>query len=181
MAETKNLKSNDIAVFPSINRAVNPNQNRLFTEYNLTKLINQWTDTISFVITDVYSGNSKFEFNINGYYFHIDSGEKITSLFTNDLSETLPIYIIAEILINDSFELNGYDEELNYTGVSFNLYSDENAVQEIWDNGKITTAQGTIYRLPILHYLTQNKWEIPWQSKIKFKSKSIQSIDGGEI
>ena len=66
MAETKNLKSNDIVVFPSINRAVNPNQNRLFTEYNLTKLINQLTDTISFVITDVYSGNSKFEFNMNG-------------------------------------------------------------------------------------------------------------------
>ena len=103
------LKSKNITVFPSVNRSVGAKGARLFTEYNLVHLINQLTDTDSFIISNELDlSNPVFEFNIAGYYFKVDSYVNIISKF-DGMPVSLGDNIYAEIKIDNNNELSGYD------------------------------------------------------------------------
>ena len=184
------LKSKNVTVFPSVNRSVGAKGARLFTEYNLVHLINQLTDTDSFIISNELDlSNPVFEFNIAGYYFKVDSYVNIISKF-DGMPVSLGDNIYAEIKIDNNNELSGYDiidetivssdvdERKIYNGVDFYKTSSvSNVVLKEIDGDY------TIYRLPLFTFMKIDKpnpdWQIEQRSKIKFTASSILVIDGG--
>ena len=177
------VHSDDIQVFPSAKRVEHTyvRDARLLSETNLVRLINELTDTDSFVISDDFDG-ALFEFNIHGYYFKV----KVDAL--NALGFSQGGYLVASIIltkleedseISDFSVLNKADEDSMYHGVEFyrsDALPSDGSVQDDIIDGR----DSKIYRLAIGEW-NGEKWVVPFQSKLKFKSSSIKNIDGGII
>ena len=200
-----NIKSEDVYVFPVANRPKYDPAGRLTTEYNLTSILNRLLDKKSFVVTqkddNISITSGEFEFNINGYFFHIvDIKDLIDNL--KSLGPQNEDVIRAEITLQgvgdegDDGYLKNYknqilksiyngDEEKNgsdqwfYKGISFNLCR-YNTAEGKW--GIVENSSGTLiyddpsnpnsfYTLNILEY-RDSKFYIPEQSKIKFETNA---------
>ena len=162
MAAYYNTNSENVYVFPVANRPKYDPAGRLTTEYNLTSILNRLLDKKSFVVTQkdnntpIASEDKEFEFNINGYFFHIvDINNLINNLIgtgQNKLNPRNGDVIRAEITLQgaggegDSDYLKAYknqvlqsiyngDKEDNnqwfYKGISFNLCR-YNTIEEEW-------------------------------------------------
>lgn len=165
------LNKNNIHVFPVTNKP-SEKQSRLTTEYNITNIVNRLLDNKSFVITsEVTSGESALEFNIQGYYVKVD---KISDLGTpttaSDCYAFIKIKEASDTAKEQTFiELDGGENDSNkYTGVSFS-----------WVDKKPTPKTGE-YALHILHYDGKN-YTIPRASKIRFNQYAIDKIDDGDL
>lgn len=153
------IDSANIKVFPTTQRQTQDASARMMTEYNLTSIINRLVDKKCFVISsdtldsDGYFviDNSRFEFNLFGYYFSIESIDKILNsitelnnkakrkdssvgavLFSNDDVDSSKLAIVAEIKISGNEDtinnmswqrLDGTDDSASgkYTGINFLL------------------------------------------------------------
>lgn len=184
------INKNNIHVFPVTNKP-SEKQSRLTTEYNITNIVNRLLDTKSFVITsEVTSGESALEFNIQGYYVKVD---KISDLGTPTTASDCyaTITIISKTLTDDNtqtfIELDGGEEtktnedgttEKNEDGTDVIIYT---GVAFSWEapNTEPTTEDGE-YTLHILHY-NGSKYTIPRASKIRFNQFAINKIDDGDL
>ena len=172
MANFINIPSDVVEVFPALNRSVQTNNSRSFTEYNITRIVNQMSDTDSFIISTEIGNDIPFEFNMGGYNFKITSYREITDLFT----ATAGTYIYAEIKVDTAcFELAGYDEETFYTGLNLDTVTTLNNFSY-----KSKDADYFYFRLPLFVCNSANTWEIEPSSCVRFNSNSIKVVDGGE-
>ena len=176
--------SDSVYVFPSTRRATKQLSARLFSESNVTGLLNNFVDTEGYVITHYSTDGSvpnqpelPFEFNIYGYYFKIKHATDILNQFT-PASNGDKIYAYITLDKTDTYyELQGQDVTSNnisqYQGVKFT--SDDPETLNDYD-------PETYKKLLIFQY--NNKWFVPENSTIRFVSGfafDIKDIDGGEI
>jgi hypothetical protein len=129
------------------------------SELNLVNIVNRFTDNKAFVISTDASSDP-FEFSIGGYYFSASIAAIKALLTTNNR------YLNASISLTAG-ELNGIDNGGSYEGIVF--------TQSTAPVGTSKTS------LCLLHRVSASSYVIPEDSKIKFESQSIGSIDGGEI
>lgn len=186
-------KSNNIQIFPVTNRPDHDPAGRLTTEYNLTSLLNKLLDVDGFVITtspdaiDTINEEVPFDFNIHGYIIHIKSIKDIIPQgITNNGTQIYAILKIATVSnpiknlrvdsIVDGDTSN--DNNSDYEGIEFRTLAPEAELTIVENNGQ------KAYYLPILEYYN-NKWFIPVESKLKFKTNSegysSVAIDDGEV
>ena len=165
------ISSSKIEVFPTTKRSGDYKSNRLMSEANLVRLVNQLLDTKSFVISNEFSitATSSFEFNIAGYYFKIDKQSDMASVIT---ALSNPTNVYANITLTGTapwLELSGQDASGEYQGVTFSS----------------AASTGTnVYSLKILTK-TDDTYGIPDESKVKFDlskmTGSVLEVDGGTL
>ena len=162
------ISSSQITVFPTTRRPDYRN-NRLFSEANSVNLVNQLLDVHQFVISDSYnsSSSSPFEFNIQGYYFKIDTCAHLASIVFGLSSPNEVWATITLVTSGDYTELSGQDDGGEYQGVVFSNSS---------------SSAANTYSLKILEKVDSN-YVIPETSKAKFNfnriSGTITKVDGG--
>ena len=197
---TNNIDTKNIQVFPSARRVKFQRTARLFTEKNLTSIVNQLLNVYGFVITkpsnaQTSSTSEPFEFNIAGYYFRVEQLKNIldaveaTNASAGDIIyATITLNTVEDVSSETGtfIELDGQDEPENvgdtntkYSGVSFTLLtpSTDNLpdINPVDENGKIT------YNLILLICTGSNTWKIYPGSTIKFDQSSIRRINCGTI
>ena len=150
------INSSNIEVFPSARRGGTNPESRLFAESSVVSIVNKLIDTDGFVISTNLS-EDPFEFNIQGYYFKVDSYTSIVSLG----SGWTEVYGSVNLTESDFPEINSDNNSNKYTGVNF------------------TNTQPVGKYLKLLEKVN-GTWVIPEESKIKF-NVAINSIDGGII
>lgn len=188
------IKSSSISVFPCANRgkfkgSVNFNlQSRLTSEYNLTSIINQLVDVNSFVISP--SNTSKpvntsepISFNINGYYFKIDTIENAIGEF----SDSDNLYASIQLRTTN---VPGFGDmiELSATGDSSEVAGDSGQTLDdaVFTGLDISADEPSGLDVYSLHILKKDggSWYVPPESTIKFitdnKRRSVK-IDDGEL
>ena len=98
---TFNLNKNNIHVFPVTNKP-SEKQSRLTTEYNITNIVNRLLDNKSFVITsEVTSGESALEFNIQGYYVKVDKISDLIPVANSDCYAFIKIPFNAQYFADE--------------------------------------------------------------------------------
>lgn len=164
------IASEQITVFPTTRRPDYRN-NRLFSEANSVNLVNQLLDVKQFVISDEFNGSSSspFEFNIQGYYFKIDTCAHLQAIVTS-LSSPTDVWANITLTSSEDFrELSGQDDNGEYQGVVFSSSSDTGTNK---------------YSLKILTK-ENNAYVIPETSKVKFSMGrlygDLKEIDGGTL
>lgn len=201
------LESDRISNYPSTKRA---SVNKLITENTVTRVINRLIDNESYVITNGLNGvdfssdipvgqwdntRANFEFVIHGYYFCITPDEADGSGLryllrrvnldpgTHDMEAEHTLYarIFIDNIDKDFPELYGQEDlAQTYQGIQF-----------YWDNLELVYPDGaderfTAYSVPLVKYMSNDPgtifgYYVPQTSLFKFKSNSIENIDGGEI
>lgn len=161
------LDSNKVSVFPASHRNNYISDARLLSEKNLVRLINQFTDTKSFIISENFVDGRTYEFNIEGYYFRLLNFYASSAIGSGN-------YIYAEIVVEND-ELVCTDVDNKFTGLS--VYRSEYF---------LPYEDGNIRRFLILSRdSSTSDWSIPDESKLKFHARSIGidvlAIDGGKI
>lgn len=181
------IPSEQITVFPTTRRLTKQQDARLMTEKSLVGIINQLIDKDAFVITsksELENSTSDpnfdpvFEFNIHGYFFHVDKLSYITGLFTT--SSSLSIYAYIQLDTGNGYtELLGQDDTLGnpesdalskYKGVTFTDIEPSTS-----DN---------MYKLKILERSSSSSttWTCPETSFYKFEGSTVDfQVDGGII
>lgn len=188
------IKSSSISVFPCANRGEfggNANfnlQSRLTSEYNLTSIINQLVDKKSFVISPSNTSiavdtSSPISFNINGYYFKIDSIETAIGEFSNSNN----LYASIQLMTTN---VPGFGDmiELSATGNSDEVAGDsgqtlDDAVFTGLDISDELPSGLNVYSLHILKKDGES-WYVPPESTIRFITDSERrsvKIDDGEL
>lgn len=163
------LNSGDVTVFPSTRRtSAYAQRSRLISEMSLTGLINQLTDKKSFVISQT-ADESTIKFNINGYYFEVNTAH--TKELLVDASSSLYAHVTFDTTTDGYTELSGQDETESEVSVYKGL---------VLDNSSAGTEANT---LKILASDAQNVMYIPSESLLQFNQNrvEIEEIDGGEI
>lgn len=164
------IASEQITVFPSTRRSGYP-MSRMMSEANLVGIVNKFLDTKGFVITDSFSTdeNSTLDFNINGYYFSIDTSS--SSSFNTIISDMSNVYAhisLETIPQTDYIELVGQDDNDLFSGLTI-------------DDSEV----GGTHTLKLLEKTDGGSFVIPEESKFKFTNKSIDVetliVDGGEV
>lgn len=167
------INSNKILVFPTTTRTDDYSKRaRLMSEMSLTGLINQLTDTDSFVISQSYSASDVFKFNIHGYYFELSAGALTSVLQTVSASQSL--YAHIELTSSSGYvELYGQDSAGSYSGLVLNNAEAYTPV----------VTGNTVYTLKILSKDARSVISVPKTSLIRFEQDrvDIDEIDGGEI
>lgn len=164
------IASSQITVFPTTRRPDYRN-NRLFSEANSVNLVNQLLDVHKFVISDSYNSSSEnpFEFNIQGYYFRVDTCAHLASIVSGLSSPNEVWATITLVTSGDYTELSGQDDGGEYQGVVF--------------SNADSSVTGT-YSLKILEKVGDN-YVIPADSKAKFYFSSMRGaltkVDGGTL
>ena len=166
-----NINSNNIVVFPSVNRSVAGTTHKeavQFTELNVTQIINRIVDRDSFIVkvSDVVDNKVDITINIFGYYFDIKKLD-LSSFSTS-------VYAYVDILnkvdgVTISYNLVGGDSNDVFTGL--------NIVSTVTSN---TDATKTRYSL-LLFKKTNNVWDVNDDALIKFGQASLGDIDLGVI
>lgn len=166
-----NINSNNIVVFPSVNRSVVGTTHKeavQFTELNVTQIINRIVDRDSFIVkvSDVVDNKVDITINIFGYYFDIKQLD-LSSFSTS-------VYAYVDILnkvdgVTISYNLVGEDSNDVFTGL--------NIVSTVPSN---TDATKTRYSL-LLFTKTNNVWSVNEDALIKFGQASLDNIDLGVI
>lgn len=185
------LYNNKIRIFPSSNRDVNTDRygDNFVTEYNLSSLINKLIDTSAqgFVIststkklvTDT-THTAPAEFNIAGYFIHVDEWETIIDSTERDN-------------LNNSQTFVNFTEDDNstYIAARINIDKPEGASEAYWrlsgqdntDSSTSTFPEGSTNILPLKLLLNVGNKENPnWiinpDAKLKF---SNINIDDGRV
>ena len=191
MADT--LYNNKIRIFPSSNRDVNTDRygDNFVTEYNLSSLINKLIDTSvqGFVIststkklaTDT-THTAPAEFNIAGYFIHVDEWETIinpdkrknlndSQTFVNfNVVEGNNTYIAARIIIDKPEVAPGKESQEAYWKLRGQDNTDNSTSTFIEDSTNMLT-------LKLLLKVGDN-WIINPDAKLKF---SNINIDDGRV
>lgn len=181
------IASEQITVFPTTRRD-DHKSNRLFSEASAVNLVNQLLDIKQFVISDEFNGSSSesFEFNIQGYYFRIDTCAHLQAIVTSLGS---PNEVWANITLT-----SGQEQDNNGSGDSGNPIEDFRELDGQDDSGEY---QGVVfsnldesgtgsnkYSLKILAK-ENNAYVIPETSKVKFSMSrlfgDLKEIDGGTL
>lgn len=188
------IKSSSISVFPCANRGEFGNtnfnlQSRLTSEYNLTSIINQLVDKNSFVISPSdtikpVDTSSPISFNINGYYFKIDSIENAIGEFSNssDLYASIQLRTTNVPGFGDMIELS--DTRRDRTQVAGDI--GETLDDAVFTGLDISADEPSGLNVYSLHILKKDggSWYVPPESTIKFitdnKRRSVK-IDDGEL
>lgn len=170
------LSSDNVDVFPSVNRANTQLSARQLSEMRISNLITQLVDNNAFVIS-YDKTNYIMEINIHGYYFKLSQVNQLTQEFSSSDSIYASI-TLQEIPVDsensntiDYIQLQGQDEQegttYKYKGISF--------------ASTASTDQDT-YSLLILHKQASTGWDVPDDSYVKMNSNSISmKVDGGVI
>lgn len=160
------VSSEEITVFPSTRRSGYP-MSRVMSEANVVGIVNKFLDTDGFVITDFFSTDdgSTLDFNINGYYFSVDTSS--SSSFNTIISSLSNVYAhitLETIPSTDYIELIGQDDNDVFNGLGID-----------------DSSTGGTYTLKLLEKVGNN-FVIPDESKFKFRDESVNFIvDGGEV
>lgn len=187
------IKSSSISVFPCANRGkfedTNFNlQSRLTSEYNLTSIINQLVDKNSFVISPsdisrAVDTSSPISFNINGYYFKIDTIENAIGDFSNASNLYASIQLMTTNVpgFGDMIELSDTKNSDQVAGDTGQTLDD--AVFTGLDISDELPSAPDVYSLHILKK-DRGSWYVPPESTIRFitdsKRRSVK-IDDGEL
>lgn len=177
------ISSDEIAVFPCGGRSELYPNSKLTTEFNLTNIINRLIDVESFVINKEYETNglvNDLEFNLKGYYFKVNSNS-VTSLVEQFSSET-SIYAIIKLDTTISGDYH-FQELINVEG-GHSLDVNGNVFQGVKFDTSPSNVAGE-FSLEILKKI-DSTWNIPENSKVKFKSIASENnrsiiIDDGEL
>lgn len=117
-----NINSNNIKVFPAVQRTNSPSESRQLSEKNLVGLVNKLLDVDSFIISYDAAPAPKdtMKFNIAGYYFEISD-------FANSIGDNKYAKLVFDdTTINTDYpELKG-DADGNYLGLEFTETITEN-------------------------------------------------------
>lgn len=193
------IKSNSIQVFPSARRVTYQRTARLFTEKNLTNIVNQLLNVNGFVITRLDNAGtnwstSPFEFNIAGYYFRVgmlndilDATDNVNTAEYGDLivaSITLAVEKDISSSTGDFRELIGQDDEdtKKYNGITFKLQKKDASDTQKASVIATENTDGTItYSLILLVNVNNGVWATFPGSMIKFDQSSLGCINCGEI
>lgn len=160
------INSEEVTVFPSTRRSGYP-MSRMMSEANVVGIVNKFLDTDGFVITDTFStaAGSTLDFNINGYYFSIDTSS--SSSFNTIISGLSNVYAhitLEAVPSTDYIELIGQDDNDVFNGLGID-----------------DSSTGGTYTLKLLEKVN-GSFVIPDNSKFKFRDISVDFvIDGGEV
>lgn len=187
-------KSSSISVFPCGNRGVFGNtnfnlQSRLTSEYNLTSIINQLVDVNSFVISPSDTStpvdtSSPISFNINGYYFKIDTIENAIGEFSSSSN----LYASIQLKTTDvpgfgkMIELSDTDSDSTLVAGDSGKTLDD-AVFTGLDISDVVRSGADVYSLHILKK-DGGSWYVPPESTIRFITDNTRrsvKIDDGEL
>ena len=176
--------SESVTAFPTTKRPVQYRSARLMTEQNLVNIVNKLLDVDAFVITKEFDCSidtttqlirnaSSIEFNIHGYYFKLTDIASIVNKFvpsivsdTNQVAQGTAIHANIHVFKTGEYEeLYGTDIDGSYEGLILTL------------NKPLLSAYKS---LKILEY-DGSKWVIPEESRYKYHSDRLKSIDCGEI
>lgn len=187
-------KSSSISVFPCGNRGKFENtnfnlQSRLTSEYNLTSIINQLVDKNSFVISPSDTSkpvntSSPISFNINGYYFKIDSIENAIGEFSssNNLYASIQLKTTNVPGFGNMIELSDTDSNSTVLAGDSGETLDD-AVFTGLDVSDVLRSGPNVYSLHILKK-DGGSWYVPPESTIRFITDSTRrsvKIDDGEL
>lgn len=117
-----NINSNNIKVFPAVQRTNSPSESRQLSEKNLVGLVNKLLDVDSFIISydAAPAPNDTMKFNIAGYYFEIS--DFASSIGDNKYAKL----VFDDTTINTDYpELKG-DSDGSYLGLEFTETISEN-------------------------------------------------------
>lgn len=188
-------KSSSISVFPCANRGefegkANFNlQSRLTSEYNLTSIINQLVDVNSFVISPSDTStpvdtSSPISFNINGYYFKIDTIENAIGEFSSSSN------LYASIQLKTTY-VSGFGNMIELSDTDSNSAlvagdSGETLDDAVFTGLDISDALRSGKNIYSLHILKKDggSWYVPPESTIRFITDSTRrsvKIDDGEL
>lgn len=188
------VQSSEILVFPATRRTYDSNKSRLLSEMALTSIVNKMIDYAGFVITEDISTNGDlnkpFDFNIMGYYFHLDSLSSIIDT-VGGLSIGESIWGIIELAGEDYVELKEGDVSTDlsnpsaptmYHGIKFSKTASGSAL------GHLITPTAGIYQLQLIKRTADagsgtsgsSGLTIPMESRVRMSGGSIR-IDDGEI
>lgn len=185
--------SSSISVFPCANRGKFENtnfnlQSRLTSEYNLTSIINQLVDKNSFVISPSDTSkpvdtSSPISFNINGYYFKIDSIENAIGEFSSsdNLYASIKLRTTNVPGFGNMIELSDTDNGAQVAGDNGETLDE--AVFTGLDISASLLSGSNVYSLHILKKVG-GSWYVPPESTIKFITDSTRrsvKIDDGEL
>ena len=180
------IPSEQITVFPTTRRLTKQQDARLMTEKSLVGIINQLIDKDGFIITKKESlvntendddFDPEFEFNIHGYYFHVDHMSYITGLFNESNSLSIYAYIVLDTG-------NGYTELL---GQDDTLGNPDNDALSKYKGVTFTDTEPTVednkYSLKIFERSSASSdWTCPEISFYKYVGSTIDfKVDGGII
>ena len=187
-------KSSSISVFPCANRGVFGNtnfnlQSRLTSEYNLTSIINQLVDKNSFVISPSDTStpvdiSSPISFNINGYYFKIDTIENAIGEFSSSSNLYASIQLKTTDVpgFGDMIELSDTDSDSTLVAGDSGETLDD-AVFTGLDISDVVRSGADVYSLHILKK-DGGSWYVPPESTIRFITDNTRrsvKIDDGEL
>ena len=167
----KNIKSANIKIFPTSKRdSAYQAQARLITESNIINIVNRLVDKDSFVIKyDKDKGD--IDFNIHGYWVHVDDIINKLSLASSDTNIYAKIKIdtIQSETQPEFNMINGKDINTVYTGVEF-----------------VSTPPSTATNTYFLHLLEKvgSTWQVPEDSWVKFTTSATTrsvTIDDGDL
>lgn len=117
-----NINSNNVKVFPAVQRTNFPSKSRQLSEKNLVGLVNKLLDVDSFIISydAALAPNDTMKFNIAGYYFEIRD-------FANSIGNNKYAKLVFDdtTISTDYPELKG-DANGNYLGLEFTAAMPEN-------------------------------------------------------
>lgn len=180
----KYITSNNVVVFPSTKRGNEQTSARELSEKSLARLVNQIIDTDGYVIS--YEDNI-IDFNIHGYYFRFSD---VTNYLSTNFSSATNIY--AHILISNtgtSSTVTGQDAEIDeligqdISGTFRGLRLDSEILTDTSTESDVGDTNCKCYYLKLFtRDSTDDSWEIPQDSYLKFESQSLQfEVDGGLI
>lgn len=170
------IDSEKIQIFPSsIDREKFPYA-RILTEGHILDLIRSSSISSSFVLTDVFSLDTSFEFVINGYYVKLDATQETPHNFFKNEDTDVYAHIYIDTTSIDHPQLCGSDQtpvggNTKFTAVSFSSDNSPSPSDVFVTNG----VDEKNYQHFYLHILTKrdSKWIIPPASR--------RTVDGGEI
>lgn len=185
------IKTPDIFVFPSTRRMNKQVSARLMSEASLASIVNKLIETSGFVITPEpesgqyaeqgFDPTLPFEFNVYGYFFRVETAQKILDLFSSG-DTTIYANIFLDKTTDPNYtELSGVDGPLSgsddtevYKGLT--LSTD--------DLTQLSTGAAD-YSLCLFQKDTLSGggtgWVVPLDSRLKFYYTFALGVDGGEI
>lgn len=154
----------DVFPFEKSRASVSKIGNRLFYEQNVAGIISNLINSDGYVI-DYDSSNNILIFNIKGYTFRVSRVDEDEDGLLEGKDALYAVITLIKDDETDLITLSGQDDNGEFKGVIFNTSS-----------SSLTSNQ---YELKLLEKI-DDSWEIPTESKYKFKYSDLQisGIDG---
>lgn len=182
-----------IQVFPSTRRTATQISARMFSEKPIVDITNKLIDTEGFVITNnnvqgYVSLDSRFEFDLYGYYFNINQVSLIVNAVLSETPDATKIY--AKITLDN---VPGNNANLS-AGIEYQELHGQDTNPGITNDDSVYTGVEFVTEIPsaypinekylLLLKLNNGLWLIPDESKYKFNQQSVKLdfvVDGGVL